>query len=68
MNPVTRSALSPLPAAVLWDMDGTIVDTEPYWMQAETELVTSFGGTWTHEDCMQLVGSGLPNASAGILQ
>ena len=59
--------LSPLPAAVLWDMDGTLIDTEPYWMQAETDLVTSFGGTWTHDDCMSLVGSGLPY-SAAILQ
>lgn len=40
-------------------MDGTIVDTEPYWMAAEEELVASFGGTWTHDDAMQLVGSGL---------
>ncbi|KQM83463.1 HAD family phosphatase [Agromyces sp. Leaf222] len=48
-----------LPAAVLWDMDGTIVDTEPYWMAAEEELVGSFGGTWTHDDALQLVGSGL---------
>ncbi|MDH6236982.1 HAD family hydrolase [Cryobacterium sp. CG_9.6] len=59
--------VSPLPAAVLWDMDGTLVDTEPYWMRAETELVASYGGVWTHEDCMLLVGSGLWN-SAGILQ
>ncbi|MEO6201398.1 MAG: HAD family phosphatase [Cryobacterium sp.] len=55
------------PAAVLWDMDGTLVDTEPYWMVAETELVESFGGTWTHADCMLLIGSGLW-ASAVILQ
>ena len=47
------------PAAVLWDMDGTLVDTEPYWMRAETELVESFGGVWTHEDALQLVGLGL---------
>lgn len=40
-------------------MDGTIVDTEPYWMAAEEELVGSFGGTWTHDDALQLVGSGL---------
>ena len=50
---------APTPAAVLWDMDGTIVDTEPYWMRAETELVSEHGGTWTHEQGMQLVGSGL---------
>ena len=68
MNPVTPiPSNSALPAAVLWDMDGTLVDSEPYWMRAETELVGSFGGVWTHEDCMQLVGSGLWN-SAAILQ
>lgn len=48
-------------------MDGTLVDTEPYWMAAETSLVESFGGTWTHEDALQLVGSGLID-SAIILQ
>lgn len=58
---------APTPAAVLWDMDGTIVDTEPYWMRAETELVTAHGGTWTQEQGMQLVGSGLVQ-SAIILQ
>ncbi len=58
---------APTPAAVLWDMDGTIVDTEPYWMRAESELVAEHGGTWTHEQGMQLVGSGLVQ-SARILQ
>src|SRR6476661_5456527 len=41
---VTAPTESPsAPAAVLWDMDGAIVDTETYWMRAETELVESFG-------------------------
>ncbi len=48
-------------------MDGTLVDTEPYWMAAETALVESFGGTWSHEDALQLVGNGLTD-SAIILQ
>ncbi|MFF9562427.1 HAD family hydrolase [Leifsonia sp. NPDC014704] len=56
-----------LPAAVLWDMDGTLVDTEPYWMASEVELVHSFGGTWTHDDGLLLVGLGLWN-SAEILR
>lgn len=46
-------------SAVLWDMDGTLVDTEPYWMVAEQELVAAWGGVWTHEDGLQLVGQGL---------
>lgn len=48
-------------------MDGTIVDTEPYWLAAETALVGSFGGVWTQEDGLRLVGSGLLDA-AGVLQ
>jgi HAD superfamily hydrolase (TIGR01509 family) len=48
-----------LPAAVLWDMDGTLIDTEPYWMAAETELVEAHGGTWRHEDALQMIGSPL---------
>ncbi|MDM4764018.1 HAD family phosphatase [Galbitalea sp. SE-J8] len=50
---------TPFPAAVLWDMDGTIVDTEPYWLASETELVESFGGTWSIEQGLQLVGAPL---------
>lgn len=36
-------------------------------MAAETALVESFGGTWSHEDALQLVGNGLID-SAIILQ
>ncbi|UYQ79013.1 HAD family hydrolase [Glutamicibacter sp. JL.03c] len=55
------------PHAVLWDMDGTLIDTEPYWIVAEAELVAAHGGTWTEEQGLSLVGSALPN-SAKILQ
>lgn len=55
------------PLAVLWDMDGTLVDSEPYWMAAETPLVESYGGVWGHEHALQLVGLGLPDA-ARVLQ
>jgi beta-phosphoglucomutase-like phosphatase (HAD superfamily) len=44
------------PSAVLWDMDGTLVDTEPYWFDVEFELVAEFGGTWTDADARSLVG------------
>lgn len=45
-----------LPAAVLWDMDGTLVDSEPYWMRAEHEIAEAHGATWTHEDALGVVG------------
>ncbi|MEO5780313.1 MULTISPECIES: HAD family phosphatase [Arthrobacter] len=53
--------------AALWDMDGTIVDTEPYWIEAEHDLVAAHGGQWSHAQAMQLVGQSLM-LSAGILQ
>jgi HAD superfamily hydrolase (TIGR01509 family) len=48
-----------LPAAVLWDMDGTLVDTEPYWMECEFELAERYGGTWSREHALALVGGDL---------
>ena len=59
----TPSSLSIVPEAVLWDMDGTIVDSEDYWILAEQELVHLFGGTWSHEDGLSLVGNGLPKTA-----
>lgn len=55
-----------LPAAVLWDMDGTIVDTEPYWIAEEHQLVGEAGGVWTEQDAHDLVGQDLL-VSAGII-
>ncbi|MFE4195043.1 HAD family hydrolase [Paenarthrobacter sp. NPDC056912] len=57
----------PLLKAVLWDMDGTLVDTEPYWIAAERALVESHGGSWSHQQAMQLVGQSLLH-SAAVLQ
>lgn len=48
-------------------MDGTIVDTEPYWIEAEHALVAAHGGQWSHAQAMQLVGQSLV-FSAGVLQ
>jgi HAD superfamily hydrolase (TIGR01509 family) len=48
-------------------MDGTLVDSEPYWVASEIALVERFGGTWTHEEGLKLVGQGLPY-SAVMLQ
>lgn len=47
------------PHGVLWDMDGTLIDTEPYWMEAENDLIESHGGTWSDAQAFQLVGNAL---------
>ncbi len=56
------SAATPASAgvqAVLWDMDGTLVDTEPYWIAAEYRLVESFGGSWSDEHAHAVIGKPL---------
>src|SRR6478735_10936087 len=57
---------SATPAAVLWDMDGTLVDTEPYWIACEYELVAEHGGTWNQEHAHAIVGMDLRDAAAYI--
>jgi HAD superfamily hydrolase (TIGR01509 family) len=56
-----------LPAAVLWDMDGTLVDTEPYWIAEQRALVEAHGGVWTDEHARQLVGHDLLDSAGYIL-
>jgi HAD superfamily hydrolase (TIGR01509 family) len=46
-------------AAVLWDLDGTIIDSEPLWMAGEHELAERYGAAWTEEDGLALVGNTL---------
>jgi HAD superfamily hydrolase (TIGR01509 family) len=45
--------------AVLWDMDGTLVDTEPLWIETEHEMARKYGATWTEADALELVGNDL---------
>ena len=56
---VDSADVTDLPAAVLWDMDGTLVDTEPYWIRAEHAIVEEAGGVWSDEYAHQLVGNDL---------
>ena len=47
------------PAAILWDMDGTIVNTEPAWVRAEHELLNAWGAKKHPNDDDDWVGIGL---------
>jgi HAD superfamily hydrolase (TIGR01509 family) len=64
--PATASERSVLPAAVLFDMDGLLIDTEPLWFGVETEILAELGASWNHGDHASLVGSSLKVASAFV--
>jgi HAD superfamily hydrolase (TIGR01509 family) len=52
-----------LPAAVLWDMDGTLIDSEPYWMKSEDSFAKANNSNWTEQDGLSLVGMSLYDSS-----
>lgn len=56
--------MSSRPAAVLFDMDGLLIDTEHMWFDVETQVLAGYGAHWAPEDQERLVGSSLPYATA----
>ena len=56
------------PAAVLWDMDGLLVDSEPLWTMAEQELAATLGGTWDATVKAQIIGTRLDVAVPIVLR
>lgn len=54
--------------AVLWDMDGLLVDTEPVWSVAEKELAALLGGQWSVQLKASIVGTRLDVAVPMILE
>jgi len=42
--------------AVIFDMDGVLIDSEPLWRQAEIETFAKVGLSFTDEMCMQTMG------------
>jgi HAD superfamily hydrolase (TIGR01509 family) len=43
--------------AVVFDMDGLLLDTEVLWQKAEEALFAAHGGVFSHEDKMQVIGT-----------
>lgn len=44
------------PKAVFFDMDGTLIDSEPLWFESEVKLMAEFDYLWTPEDQMKCIG------------
>ena len=58
------TSASATPAAVFWDMDGTIVDSEHHWMAAAADLVRAHAGPPPAERLDALVGLAIPDGAA----
>jgi sugar-phosphatase len=48
------------PHALVLDMDGLMVDSEPLWFEVESAFAWQRGGEWTHELSRRCVGRGTP--------
>jgi sugar-phosphatase len=46
--------------ALIFDMDGLLVDSEPLWWRVEKAFAADHGGDWSDEQARECVGKGLP--------
>jgi HAD superfamily hydrolase (TIGR01509 family) len=65
---VTRPSSPDGLAAVLWDLDGTLVDSEKLWDVALYEAADWLGGTLTERQRLTLVGSNMTASSRYLLE
>jgi HAD superfamily hydrolase (TIGR01509 family) len=54
-------------AAVLFDMDGLLVDTEPLWLETETAVMARLGAPWTPQDQQALLGGSMQRTVSYLL-
>jgi HAD superfamily hydrolase (TIGR01509 family) len=53
-----------VPAAVIFDLDGVLVDSETIWDDARREVVTRYGGSWRADATRAMMGMSSPEWSA----
>jgi HAD superfamily hydrolase (TIGR01509 family) len=53
--------------AVLFDMDGLLIDSEPLWLEAETAIMARLGADWTEADQLELLGGSLERTVRHLL-
>lgn len=56
---VKNSLASEFFEAVFFDMDGLLVDSEPLWLESETEITGRYGYAWSDKDQVACLGGPL---------
>lgn len=54
--------------AVLFDMDGLLIDSERLWLETEHDVVARLGAEWTEEHQKACVGGSIPHTTAYMLE
>jgi HAD superfamily hydrolase (TIGR01509 family) len=60
-------ALGGVLQAVLFDMDGLLVDSEPLWFEVECSVMARLEGEWSEADQQALIGGSLPRTVSYLL-
>lgn len=66
-DPGSPAGLDAVLQAVMFDMDGLLVDSEPLWFEAENAVMGRLGGAWSAADQHVLVGGSMETTVGYLL-
>jgi HAD superfamily hydrolase (TIGR01509 family) len=67
-RPADRRQVSDLPEAVLFDMDGLLVDSEKTWYLVELEVMARLGGDFGPENQVEMLGGTMLSGAQYMLE